>query len=128
METISMDCPPVPVKFDPHLLSTASFRFSADNLSQIAFYIGIRLFKRNFNKFTNSKNKVYLKLSNFMEIYARAKAEEEEAEKSKDRKVNAPFYRPRHSNKDDQRLYEGLEHKIRMSRRQQRKNYKVPKI
>lgn len=120
--TILTSCPPIPIKFDPHLLSMPTFGFSAKKLQKIAEFLKKKVNSGQFKKFPRTKNNVYLKYMYFMELYAQVKNKEYESKGKAFIKANAPFYRPRLADSNDQRLLERLDNRRKTSEFDRRHN------
>jgi hypothetical protein len=114
--------PVIEMKFAPKLLSNPIFVFDANYLLKLAEWIEKKLLRPEFRKHINTKNKIYLKYLEFMELYERAKVKERENKGKTCLKTQGLFYRPRLNKFDDQHLFERLERKIRSSKQYRRHN------
>ena len=119
--------PQIPMKFSPDLLSSPYPRYDAERLKTIADWIQKNVQGRDFTKNIRTRNKIYFKYLEFLEIYERAKTEEGKVKGKTFIKTNRMFYRPRLSNRDDQAVFERLENRRKTSERD-RGNVKVSKI
>lgn len=128
METIDVQWPPIKMKLDHKLLSYPFFKFDSNYLLKISEFLLNKMGDISFYKFQRTKNNIYLKHLYFMELYEQAKIKEEECKGKAINKASWPFYRPRLPNKDDQRLFERLDHRANTSQRMLRKNNKVSKV
>jgi|SRR3974390_280267 len=126
METTIHDAPLIPVRFNPHLLSIPTFGFSARHLLSLAEWVEKRILRAEFRKFPATIQALKQKHQQLMELYERTKIEEGKAKEKAFVKAHAPFYRPRLDNKNDERLFERLNDRRRMSVASSGgKNYKV---
>lgn len=119
--------PPIPMKFDPNLLSTPIFRYDADYLLKIAQWLEEKILSPEFRKMPETVGKLIIKHQQIMELYERAKIEEREAKEKTHLKAQAPFYRPKLSNRNNQRLFERLDDRRKTSVFD-RKNNTISKI
>lgn len=119
--------PPMPMKFDPNLLSMPTFGFRAEYLYQISDFLQKKIDSAEFRKFPKTLERLKNKQEHFMELYERAKIKEREAKGKAFIKANAPFYRPRLIKKDDNRLFERLD-KRRASSNKNGANNAVSKV
>lgn len=120
--TIYSSCPPMPMKFNPNLLSMPLFGFSTKNLQKIAEFLKKKLNSPEFKKFPNTKERLENKHQYFMEIYGRAIIEEEKTKEKKALKTQWFGYRPRLANRNDQRLFERLDNRRETSASDRRHN------
>ncbi len=127
IETITTNMPPMPMRFNPHLLSMPTFGFSTKNLLKIAKFLQKKIDSGEFKKFPKTKERLENKQKHFMELYGRAIIEEEKAKEKKGLKTHWFGYRPRLANRNDQRLFERLDNR-RETSRIDRRNNKVQKI
>ena len=100
--------PPMPMKFDPNLLSMPTFGFRAEYLYQISDFLQKKIDSAEFRKFPKTLERLKNKQEYFMELYERAKIEEGKAKEKKGLKTAWFGYRPRLANRNDQRLFERL--------------------
>lgn len=103
-----IEAPPIPVRFDPHLLSTPIIGFCAENLRKIAEFLQKRIDSAEFKKFPKTRERLKDRQQHFEELYERAKIEEGKAKEKKGLKTAWFGYRPRLANRNDQRLFERL--------------------
>ena len=116
--------PPLLTHFRHDLLSMpmTSFYYNPNDLKKIADWIEEKLIDTKYKTHLNTIGTLINKLQEFKEIYGWAQARKGEIEKQTDWKAMQPFYRPRLPNRNDQRVFEGLERKVRTSERQLRTN------
>jgi len=100
--------PLIKVNYNPNLLSTPIFIFNAEYLLKIVQWLEKKLLSNEFHKYPATVVKIRLKIKHFMELYERAKDEERQTKEKTFIKANAPFYRPRLSDRNDQRTFEKL--------------------
>jgi hypothetical protein len=118
--------PSIPMRFNPQLLSTPTFGFSAKKLLKIAEFLKKKVNSNEFKKFPATLTKLKQQHQQFMELYERAIIEEKQAKEKKGLKTHWLGYRPRLVNRNDQRLFERLDDRRRMSvATSGRKNYNV---
>jgi hypothetical protein len=103
------------IRFDPHLLSFPTWGYNAENLRQIGEWLIEKMHRSGLRKYPKTKNKVFLKHLEFMELYERAKIQEKENKEEGFVKTNNVFYRPRFANRYDQYLFERLEDRRKTS-------------
>lgn len=127
MVTTISHMPPMPMKFDPHLLSRPTFGFTADYLRQISAFLQKKIDSAEFRKFPATIQKLKQQQQELTELYEWAKIKEREAKGKAFIKANAPFYRPRLIKKDDNRLFERLD-KRRASSNKNGANNAVSKV
>ena len=109
-------CPPIPMMFDPNLLSMSTFGFRAEYLGKIGAFLEKKLDSVEFNKYIRTKNTLYQKYSEFMELYERTKIEEGKAKEKTFLKTQWIGYRPRLANKNDERIFDRLIDRAQTSR------------
>lgn len=119
--------PPMPMKFDPNLLSMPTFGFRAEYLYQISAFLQKKIDSAEFSKFPATIHKLKQKQQQFMQLYERTKIEEEQAKTKTCLKTQWIGYRPRLANKNDQRVFERLNDREKTSKRD-RRDGKVSKI
>ena len=107
--------PPLPITFSRDLLSTPIFRFDAEYLRKIGDWLLEKIDSAKFHKFPSTIVKLKKKHQQFMELYERAKIEEGKTEGKKFIKSKSPFYRPRLSDKNEQRAFEKLDYRRKTS-------------
>jgi hypothetical protein len=107
--------PSIKRTFNPNLLSVPTFGFSSKRLKMIFDYVDNRINKRDLNKFPNTISKLKILCEQFVELYEKAKEKEEDTEAKTPRQTEMLGYRPRLSNKNDQRVFEGLRARVRSS-------------
>ena len=112
--------PSMPMKFDPHLLSMPTFGYNAEYLYQISAFLQKKIDSAEFRKFPKTLERLKNKQENFMELYERAKIEERNNKEKTCRKTQWFGYRPRLSNKNDQRVFERLSDRAETSKRDRR--------
>lgn len=127
MVTTISHMPSITMKFDPHLLSRPTFRFTVDYLHQISAFLQKKIDSPKFRKFPATIQKLKQQQQELMELYERAKIKEEEAKGKAFIKTNAPFYRPRLIKKDDNCLFERL-NKRRASSNKDGANNTISKV
>jgi len=110
--------PPLPIlmQYDSNLLSAPIFSFDADYFRKIAEWIEKKVHSAEYRKFPNTIQKLKQQQQQFMELYERAKTKEGENKNKTNIKANAPFYRPRLANINDQRSFEKLNDRRRISK------------
>jgi hypothetical protein len=114
--TITTQCvPPIPMTYNRDLLSTPIPRSDADRIHELSAMLLKRIESDEFKRFPSTLKKLQQQHQQFMELYERAKTEERKVKEKAFVKTYAPFYRPRLNNKNDQRLFERLEDRRRMS-------------
>lgn len=124
--TIISHPPSISARFNSQLLILPTFGFSAKNLLKIAEFLQKKLNSNEFKKFPATLKKLKQQHQQFMEIYERAIIEEKQAKEKTNLKTQWFGYRPRLVNRNDQRLFERLDDRRRMSvATSGRKNYKV---
>lgn len=128
MKTITIQCPPIGINFDPFLLCTPIYKFNVENLRQIAEWLQKNILGNKYRKFPNTIGELIIKHQKFIELYEKVKIEEEESKGKPYLKTNWPFFRSRLPNKNDQRIFERLENRIKTSKRRLRKNNKISKV
>src|SRR5580765_5864203 len=101
MPMIITQIAPMPIQFNPHLLSLPTWGFSTKNLIKISDFLQKKIDSAKFNKFPATIKKLKQKQQQFMELYERAKTKERETKEKTCIKTNAPFYRPRFANCND---------------------------
>ncbi len=116
------------MKFDRNLLSVPTFGFRAEYLYQIGLFLQKKIDSSEFNKFPSTIEELKKKQQKFMELYERAKIEEEQAKTKTCLKTQWLGYRPRFTNKNDQRVFERLDNRAEAFKRQLRKNNGISKI
>lgn len=121
-DTIISHAPPIPVTFNPHLLSMPSIGFSAEKLHKIAEFLKKKVNSPEFKKFPKTRERLENKQQHFMELYERAKIEEGKAKEKTCLKTQWFGYRPRLANRHDQRLFERLDDRAYTSAINQRHN------
>lgn len=119
--------PPMPMKFDPNLLSMPAFGFRAEYLYQISAFLQKKIDSAEFRKFPATIQKLKQKQQQFMELYERAKIKEEQAKTKTRLKTQWLGYRPRLANKNDQRVFDRLNNRAETSKLD-RRHSKVRKI
>ncbi len=77
--TISTDMPKIELKFNKNLLSMPIWEYSAKYLHQIGTFLQKKIDSKEFRKFPATIEKLKQKQLKFMELYERAKIEEENA-------------------------------------------------
>lgn len=127
MKTVTSLPPFILQAFDRKLLSHPIWRFNVEELKKIADWLLEKIQSNQFKKFPNTIVNLRKKHQEFMELYERAKKKEDEVKEEKGNKTQLPFYRLRHSNRDDQRLFEKLERKF-STYSYDRKKYAISKI
>jgi hypothetical protein len=125
--TIITECPPLSMKFDPHLLSRPTFGFTTDYLLKISAFLKKKIDSAEFRKFPATIQKLKQQHQEIMELYEWAKIKEKESKGKAFIKANAPFYRPRLIKKDDNRLFERLD-KRRASSNKDGANNAIPEV
>lgn len=123
--TTSILPPSIQQDLDLNLLSKPKWRFDAEYLRKIAQWIEKRIDRAEFKRCVKTRNDIYLKYMQFMELYEQAKTKEKESKEKTSRKISWPFYRPRLPNKNDQRIYQRLNDRRKTSERKLRKNSKI---
>lgn len=113
----SIDCPPIVVKFNQNLLSIPIFGFRAEYLYQISVFLQKKIDSSEFRKFPSTILKLKQKQQKFIELYERAKIEEEKAKAKMYVKTKCIGYRPRLPNRNDQRIFERLSNRTETSKR-----------
>lgn len=124
METITVQCPPIQIPLNANLLSMPTFGFKAEHLLKIADWIINKTTHGKFNKCPERMDQIHHIYLRFMELYERAKVKEKQNKEEKRCTTAGPFYFPRLGNKNDQRLFERLEHREKTSR-YDRRNHKI---
>jgi len=109
MNKIISSCPLISMKFNPNLLSTPTFGYSAEYLYQISDFLQKKIDSAEFRKFPSTIEKLKQKQQQFRELYERAKTQEEQAKTKTCLKTQWLGYRPRLSNRNDQRIFERLD-------------------
>lgn len=127
MITTISHIPPMPMKFNPHLLSSPIFKYDAEYLLKIADFLKKKVNSSEFHKFPATIVKLKIQHQQFMELYERAKIKEREVKEKAFVKANAPFYRPRLANKNDQRVFERLDDRRKTSEHD-RRNSNLSKV
>jgi len=122
VDTIITHMPPIPVRFNPHLLSMPSIGFSTKNLLKIAKFLQKKIDSAEFKKFPATLEKLRKQQQQFMELYERTKIEEERAKEKTCLKTQWFGYRPKFANRSDQRLLERLDHRAETSSFDRRHN------
>ena len=113
---------------NPDLLSMPIFRHDAEELRKIADWLEKKIICNEFKKHPTKRILLMVKhAKEFMELYERAKIQEREAKEKTFVKANAPFYRPRFANRNDQRLFERLDER-RNAFSHLRKNISLSKV
>lgn len=120
--TIINHCPPIPIKFDPNLLSTPTFGYSAEDLYRIGDFLQKKIDSAEFRKFPATIEKLKQKKQHFMELYEWAKNQERENKTKTCLKTQWFGYRPRLTNKDDQRIFDRLSDRASTSKYDRRRN------
>jgi len=112
--------PPLLTHFRHDLLSMpmTSFYYNPNDLKKIADWIEEKLIDTKYKTHLNTIGTLINKLQEFKEIYGWAQARKGEIEKETDWKAMQLFYRPRLPDKNDQRVFEGLERKVNASKLQ----------
>lgn len=113
---ITTDCPSIRIKFDPKLLSTPIYGYDSEYLYRISEFLKNKIKSNEFRQFPDSIERLKQKHQKFLDLYERAKIEEEQAKTKTRRKTQMLGYRPRLANKNDQRIFDGLSDRAQMSK------------
>lgn len=122
MITTTLIPPQISMHFDRNLLLNPIPTYSAENLLKIAEFLHRKLNSTKFNSHIRTKNKLYIKYLEFMELYGRAKIEEGKSKTKTILKTKWLGYRPELANRNDQRLFERLSDREKTSKRNRRSN------
>jgi hypothetical protein len=127
METIIIQCPHIPMKFDRNLLSTPIWRYDAEKIHQLSAMLLKNILGAEFKRFPSTIKKLQQQQQQFMELYERAKTKEREGEEEKTNKTHTPFYRTRLASKADRAIHERLEREKHLldANRKPRKNHEI---
>lgn len=117
MITTTIIPPQIGMCFDRKLLLNPMLTYSAENLLKIAEFLHRKLNSTEFNSHIRTKNKLYIKYLEFMELYGRAKIEEGKTKTKTCLKTQWFGYRPRLANKNDQRVFDRLSDRAETSKR-----------
>ncbi len=113
--------------FNPQLLQVELLKYDAEYLLQIGIWIFEKINSPEFYKFPATIIKLKQKHKQFMEMYELSKIKEEENKEKKFIKTKQPFYRFRSNNKNEQYLFDRLEHRRKISK-SMRSNNEISKI
>jgi hypothetical protein len=94
MITTISHMPPMPMKFDSHLLSRPTFGFTADYLRKISAFLQKKIDSAEFRKFPATIKKLKQQQQELMELYEWAKIKERETKGKTNYKTCWLFYRP----------------------------------
>lgn len=122
METITIQCPPIKMKFSSNLLSTPTWGFDAEYLLQIAQFLVLKACSNKYKKTPKTFDKLETKYCEFLRLYDLAKGKEAESKGKANRKTFQIFYRPRFGNESDEHLFRRLDNRRRLSKSMRRRN------